>query len=142
MKNLVYIIALVAVVLGFQSCDSCSTPASSIGEALIYNVTATAEGEVEFLWFNGGSKINGNAEIYQCNDTLNLLKSPKNAIPLAKALNSNDLETNEAAEFVNSLIQVNGVEGKYHLTVKGYVKYGPMMFLIDEEYPKDSIKTL
>ena len=141
MKNLIYVIGLVALILGFQSCDSCSTHSQTTnGEKLIYNVTATAEGEVEFAWFNGGAKINGEAEVHQCNDTLNLLKSNEDsAISLSSALNSPDSTVSETAEIVSSMLQVEGVEGNYHLAVKGYVKYGPMMFLIDEEYPKDSI---
>lgn len=138
MKKLIFICLAAVMMFALQSCESCSAPQLN-GEDLIYDVTATADGEVEFTWMNGGATINGNAEIWQCNDTTKVLKAAKanEATPLEAALNAEDPEVAKAAQEVNSFIKVKGVDGKYHLTVKGYVKYGPILFEINEVYPKD-----
>lgn len=144
MKKLIFFLLAAVLMIGLQSCESCSAPQAN-GVDIVYNVTATAEGEVEFGWMNGGAKINGNAEIFQCNDTTEVLRRSavrEDAKPLAEAINSENAEEAKAANEVADFITVKGVEGKYHLAIKGYVKYGAMVFMIDEEYPKTATDSI
>ena len=136
MKKLLFFIAIAAV-MALQSCESCEKDnGTNNAPTLLYNVTATAEGQVEFTWFNGGANVDGFAQVYQCNDSANNLLKEK-GISLAKALNSNDASVSEAANKVNSFLNVTSTTGKYKLTLKGYVKYGSIVFEIDEVYPKE-----
>ena len=137
MKKIIYVLMVVVAGLALQSCDG-KGKSSNDTPKLLYNVTATAEGEVNFTWFNGGAEVNGFAQVFQCNDSTNTLKAEKNAIPLANALVSNDAEVSKSANFINSMLKVNSPTGNYKLTVKGYVKYGAMVFMIDEPYPKEA----
>jgi len=148
MKKLIglFLIAIVATMaFTMQSCDP-EKNTSKEGNAmpLIYDLTATATGQVEFKWMNGGANINGDATIYQCNDTTKkvfaLMSDNKDAILLQDALESKTDSIKNAAETVQGLLEVKGIAGNYHLTLKGYVKYGPVYLVIDEEYPKDSIQ--
>lgn len=108
-------------------------------EGLVYDLTATAKGNVEFTWLNGGAKVNGDAVVYQCNDTTKVFGTValKDAVVLGAALESDDAELAEAAKEAEKavLVKVNGVEGEYELSIKGYVKYGPFLFEVDEVYP-------
>lgn len=81
--------------------------------------------------------MNGNAKLWQTNDTAQVLLKNQKSVNLSEALASNDTEVSKAAEEVNSLISVKGVEGEYKLALKGYVKYGSIVFAIDETYPKE-----
>ena len=136
MKKLLFFIAIAAV-MALQSCESCEKDnGTNNAPTLLYNVTATAEGQVEFTWFNGGANVNGFAQVYQSNDSANNLLNEK-GISLADALNSNDASVSEAANKVNSFLNVTSITGDYKLTLKGYVKYGSIIFEIDEVYPKE-----
>jgi hypothetical protein len=137
MRKFILCFAALAMMLMFGSCDK----EKGIDPNLIYNVTANAEGKVDFSWFNGGASIDGTATVFQCNDTLNTKKflteqSMNEALLLTDALKSDNKKIQESAAEVNKMITVNGIEGEYHLSIKGYVKYGPMIFRIDEEWPK------
>jgi hypothetical protein len=140
MKKFLFVMLMAFIAIGLMSCESCANKAEGSNDTndLIYNVTATAEGQVEFNWFNGGAKVDGYAEVHQCNDTTVVLKNAVNdsTMLLSEALKSNDVELVKVAEEVNSMLTVNGIDGKYHLKVVGYVKYGPIILRIDEEYPK------
>ena len=137
MKKIIYVLMVVVAGLALQSCDGKGKSGNNVAPKLLYNVTATAEGEVNFTWFNGGAEVNGYAQVFQCNDSTNTIKAEKNAIPLANALVSNDAEVSKNANFINSMLKVNSPTGNYKLAVKGYVKYGAMVFMIDETYPKE-----
>jgi hypothetical protein len=148
MKKLIglVLIALVATMaFTMQSCDpEKNASKESNAMPLLYDLTATATGQVEFNWLNGGATIDGNATIYQCNDTTKkiatLASTDNNGILLQDALESDADSIKNAAETVQGLLKVKGIAGNYHLTLKGYVKYGPIYLVIDEEYPKDSIQ--
>jgi hypothetical protein len=142
MRKLFLVLLTAVMMCALQSCESCSTPSENGAmDNLVYDVTAKAEGQVEFNWFNGGATVDGNATLFQCNDTTKMLtKAASDAMPLSSALESENPDTAAKAKEVSDFITVNGVAGNYHLSIKGYVKYGPMVFMIDEEYPKDSVK--
>lgn len=138
MKKLIFLFVAAFAVVFCVSCDKSGTSDSN-NTGLVYNVTADASGQVEFSWFQGNASINGEAKVVQCNDSTKLLLNDaalKNSTTLAEALESNDKKVAESAKAVSDMIIVNGVDGEYHLSIKGYVKYGPMVFYIDEEYPK------
>lgn len=127
------------IAVGLMSCESCANNAEGSNDTneLIYNVTATAEGQVEFNWFNGGAKVDGNATVFQCNDTINKVfaNAEDKSVLLSQALESEDSTVVSAAQNVLGMLKVNGVEGNYHLKIVGYVKYGPIILRINEEYP-------
>jgi len=134
------ILALFSMILLLSSCTSCESTNNVDPNKidLIYNVTAEAKGKVDFSWFNGGANVDGYAKVYQSNDTLVQIKSNlyDNSISLEVAKKSNDSKVVEVANKVSELIKVNGVEGEYELSIKGYVKYGSIVLNIDERYPK------
>lgn len=140
MKKLLFVLLTATIALSFMSCESCSDKSKDSNDLndLIYNVTATAEGQVEFTWFNGGANVDGNATVYQCNDTINnvFATADNNSVQLSQALSSEDSTVVNAAQTVLGMINVKSVEGNYHLKIIGYVKYGPVILKIDEEYPK------
>jgi len=141
MKKILFVLLMAVISASFMSCESCTnSTGSNDASDLIYNVTATADGQVEFTWFNGGATVDGNATVYQCNDTINnVLKSAEEqSILLSQALKSRDSVVANAAQDVFKMLEVKGVEGNYHLKIIGYVKYGPIYFRIDERYPKAS----
>jgi len=142
MRKVILLFVALAAVLVFGSCDK---DKGGLDPNLVYNVTANAEGKVDFSWYNGGASIDGKATVFQCNDTLNNKKfltaqKMKDALDLAESLESTDKQVKDAADAVNKMVTVNGVDGEYHLSIKGYVKYGPLIFRIDEEYPKTENK--
>ena len=130
------IIALAAIAMfSAASCTSCNRNAEP---ALLYDLTATATGKVDFSWFNGGASVDGNATVFQCNDsTKNVVRT--NVYSLEEAFVSNDTEVVTAATRVKDLfytnVKVTGVQGEYQLGITGYVKYGNIWFAIDEHYP-------
>jgi hypothetical protein len=140
MKKLLFVLLTAVMAFSFMSCDPKKNDSTkdSTGTDLIYNVTATAEGQVEFNWFNGGAKVDGNATVFQCNDTINKVfaNAEDKSVLLSQALESEDSTVVNAAQNVLEMLEVKGVEGNYHLKIVGYVKYGPIILRIDEEYPK------
>lgn len=137
MKKLLFIMLTAVMALSLSSCDPKGNKETNDQPQLVYNLKATADGQVEFTQFNGGAKVNGNAELYQCNDNVDSLSLDSLKAPLlSNALNSNDAEVAKLASQVNEVLTVKGIEGNYHLKLIGYVKYGPVIIRIDEEYPK------
>jgi hypothetical protein len=140
MKKLLFVLLTAVMAFSLMSCESCTNKAEGSNDTndLVYNVTATAEGQVEFNWFNGGATVDGNATVYQCNDTINKVfaNAEDKSVLLNQALESEDSTVVNAAQKVLGMLEVKGVEGNYHLKIVGYVKYGPIILRIDEEYPK------
>jgi len=139
MKKFIILLALAFGMIAVSSCTSCTENGSA---TLIYNAVATADGKVDFTWFNGGASIDGAAKVFQSNDTTSVRAFNKTveeqAIDIKKGLVSSDAKVADAARYVYSQlnIKVNGVEGEYHLAIKGYVKYGNIVFAIDEYWPR------
>jgi len=142
MRKIFGILLALTFTIMLQSCNSCENSGIVTESNLIYNVTAEAEGQVEFSWFNGGAAVDGKATVYQSNDTIQQVltkDATKDAQQLCEAVASNNEEVSKAAEAVANLIKVKGVEGGYHLHIYGYVRYGSIIFKIDEEYPKSKV---
>lgn len=139
MKKIFLILAVVFGMTTTVACNSCTKDNDTTMD-LVYDVTATADGQVSFTWPNGGANVNGDAVVFQCNDTTKSAVALTDevrelAVPLSEALQSNSETVVDAAQSVASMFTVNGVEGQYHLSIVGYVKYGPMAFMIDEHWP-------
>lgn len=83
------ILAIMAMMVAFMA-TSCKEKVT-----VLYDVTGTADGQVEFTWPNGSANVDGHAVIVQCNDTTKvkeaLLKNDK-GIRFSDALVSNDAD--------------------------------------------------
>lgn len=131
MKKFFLAIALAFSLLTMQSCKNDTT-------RLLVDLTATAQGQVEFTWPGGGATINGDATVFECTDTTKVVPNDVKEYNLYEAVYANDAEVADAANYVANQINVKGVKGKYHLSIHGHIIYGPFLFRVDEDYPKDA----
>ena len=138
MKKIFIIMAMTMAMIMSQSCKN--TP-----EGLFWQGTidVVAEGTVEGCFPTGTFAFNGNGSM-NVNTSNELLGAEENAtvLGLGEALESEDEVVKDAANTINSFFNITKAEGEYHAHFLGYVKYGPLVFHIDEEFPRPVIEVV
>jgi len=146
MKKFLIVLALA---FGFCAMQSCKCTSGLEAQEFVYDVTGVAEGVGSFSWgkgiHSGEISLDGRFIVTATNDTTSTdvftVSDIENAVPLSAALTSEDREVAEAAQIAKSKLYLdlalNGLTGKVELSLTGYVRYGMMVFALDEhwQYP-------